>query len=231
LADKTIGDAPFAVSATASSGLTVSFSTTSDKITIAGTQVTLVKAGRASIKASQAGNANYNAAEDVTQSFCIKPAKPTISVAGANTEVLTLTSSAAAGNQWFRDGAAIGGQTNASLSVSGEGVYTVQVTVDDCASAVSDPLPVIVTGDARWISPSAELMIYPNPVREKVTLRWPAGDGPARVALYQMDGRQVMQQETEENEITLELGSQPGSAYLVRVSAGKKNYQGRIIRK
>src|SRR5206468_9950476 len=68
LADKTVGDAPFAVSATASSGLAVTFSIVSGPATISGGTVTLTGAtGTVTVRASQAGNGSYNAAGPVDQ--------------------------------------------------------------------------------------------------------------------------------------------------------------------
>ena len=72
LAGKTFGDAPFAVSATASSGLAVSFSIVSGPATISGSTVTLTGAGTVTVGASQAGNGTYNAAADVDNSFAVK---------------------------------------------------------------------------------------------------------------------------------------------------------------
>jgi hypothetical protein len=77
LASKTYGDPPFAVSATASSGLTVSFSA-SGNCTIGGTTVTITGAGSCTITASQSGNANYLAATSVPQTFSIAKATQTI---------------------------------------------------------------------------------------------------------------------------------------------------------
>ena len=66
LPNKRFGDPPFKVSATASSGLPVTFSV-SGACTLSGTTVTLTGTAGCSIKASQAGNGNYNAAVDVVQ--------------------------------------------------------------------------------------------------------------------------------------------------------------------
>ncbi|MCA1554456.1 MAG: hypothetical protein LC737_08760, partial [Chloroflexi bacterium] len=70
LANKTYGDADFTVSATASSGLAVSFSA-SGNCTVSGSTVHITGAGSCTITASQAGNGNYNAATNVPQSFSI----------------------------------------------------------------------------------------------------------------------------------------------------------------
>jgi hypothetical protein len=70
LPGQTLGAAPFAVSATASSGLAVSFaSTTSTICTVSGNTVTLVAVGTCSVEATQAGNADFAAAGAVTRSF------------------------------------------------------------------------------------------------------------------------------------------------------------------
>ena len=79
LANRVFGTAPFTVSATASSGLPVSFaSTTLTVCTVAGNTVTLVAVGACTIQATQAGNANYSAATAVNQSFQVTQATQTI---------------------------------------------------------------------------------------------------------------------------------------------------------
>ena len=67
------------LTASASSGLDVSFaSTTAGVCSVSGTSVTMVAVGTCSITASQAGNDNFNAATDVTQSFNIGKGEQTI---------------------------------------------------------------------------------------------------------------------------------------------------------
>jgi hypothetical protein len=77
LADKVYGDAAFSISATASSNLPVSYTATGD-CGVLGTSVTITAAGTCTITAHQAGNDDYTAAEDVSQSFEINPAVPSI---------------------------------------------------------------------------------------------------------------------------------------------------------
>src|SRR5207244_12006408 len=73
LSDKSVTEAPFAVSATASSGLAVTFSIVSGPASISGSTVTLTGAtGTVAVRASQAGNGTYNAAGTVDQSFAVK---------------------------------------------------------------------------------------------------------------------------------------------------------------
>jgi len=77
LGGKTYGDAPFAVSATASSGLPVTFGVTGHCSSV-GSTVTITGVGNCSVTASQAGNGTYLAATDVTRAFAIAPAVLTV---------------------------------------------------------------------------------------------------------------------------------------------------------
>jgi hypothetical protein len=70
LANKTSGDPSFSVSATASSGLAVTF-TAAGQCSVSGVTVTLTGAGSCTVTAHQAGNSNTNPAPDVPQSFTI----------------------------------------------------------------------------------------------------------------------------------------------------------------
>jgi endonuclease/exonuclease/phosphatase family metal-dependent hydrolase len=160
IADKQFGDAPFTFTLpTSTSGLTVTV-TPNPKVTINGNQITVVSAGKASITASQAGNTNYNAATSVTREFCIRPAKPSVTVTLAS-GIATLTSNAASGNQWYLNGAIIAGATNSTYTATTAGTYKVQVTIDNCISDFSTDTPVIITGDLPI--GNASIGIYPNP--------------------------------------------------------------------
>jgi DnaJ-class molecular chaperone len=78
LANKTFGSAPFNIFTTSSSGLTVSLSIVSGPATVSGTTVTLTGAGIVTVRASQAGNSNYNAAASIDRSFTVDKASQTI---------------------------------------------------------------------------------------------------------------------------------------------------------
>ncbi|CAN2193655.1 Fibronectin type III [Candidatus Nanopelagicaceae bacterium] len=72
LSNKTLGMSPFLVNASSTSALAVAFtSATSGICTVSGSTVTLVAAGLCTINADQAGNASYNAAQQVQQSFTV----------------------------------------------------------------------------------------------------------------------------------------------------------------
>jgi hypothetical protein len=82
LGNKTFGDAPFTVSATANSGLTVDFTATGNCTAgnTNGATITITGAGSCTVTAHQAGNASYSAAPDVPQTFSIAKAATTTTV-------------------------------------------------------------------------------------------------------------------------------------------------------
>jgi hypothetical protein len=78
----TVGGAAYSVSATATSGLAATFSidaSASSVCAISGNSVTFLAAGTCVVNANQAGNANFNPAPQIQQSFAVGPGSQTIS--------------------------------------------------------------------------------------------------------------------------------------------------------
>jgi uncharacterized delta-60 repeat protein len=72
---KTYGDVPFNLSATATSGLSVSYSSSNTNVaTVSGNTVTIVGAGTTDITASQAGNSDYFIAASVQKTLTVSKA-------------------------------------------------------------------------------------------------------------------------------------------------------------
>ena len=80
LSAKTFGDPSFTVSAAPTSGLPATFAIVSGPATIFGNTVTITGAGTVTVRASQTGDDNYNAAPDVDASFEVKKASQTITL-------------------------------------------------------------------------------------------------------------------------------------------------------
>lgn len=71
ISPKTFGEAPFALIATASSGLPVSFTIVSGPATVSSNTLTLTGAGTVVVSAAQGGDARYLPAPEVSQSFVV----------------------------------------------------------------------------------------------------------------------------------------------------------------
>jgi Big-like domain-containing protein len=116
-----VGGPTYNVTATATSGLTVTLTidaSASSVCSISGSTVSFIGAGTCVIDANQAGDANYNAATQVQQSFAVAKGDQTIS----------FTSSAPVG-------AKVGGPTYNVTATATSGL-TVALTIDASASSV-----------------------------------------------------------------------------------------------
>ena len=104
----------YAVSATASSGLTVSFSAapaSAGVCTVSGSSVSLVGAGTCTVNADQAGNASYQPAPQAQQSFTVSPP-------AASSQTISFTSTAPSGAVVGGPSYAISATASSGLAVS-----------------------------------------------------------------------------------------------------------------
>ncbi len=176
LGNRTFGDAPFAVSATTSAGLTVSFSIVSGPATLSGNTITLTGAGTVVVRAAQAGNVSYNAAATVDQSFTVAKGSQTITFGALGSRTFgdapfTVSATTSAGLtvsfSIFSGPATINGNT---LTLTGAGTvvvraaqagnvsYNAAATVDQ-SFAVSGAVPFASRQLPRAYSPSSKFTV------------------------------------------------------------------------
>lgn len=92
LANASLSASPLTLSASASSGLGVSFTPGTPSIcSVSGMSLTLLQVGTCTVNADQAGNATYAAAPTVTRSFTVTPA--TLAIAAGSASGLTVGTS------------------------------------------------------------------------------------------------------------------------------------------
>jgi uncharacterized repeat protein (TIGR03803 family) len=228
LPQKTFGEEPFALSATSSSNLSITFASSNEAVlTISENVGTIVGSGVSTITASQPGNQNFNAAEEVKQVLivvtCTNPDKPSISQANNSSlsEIILTSSIAPEGGtyQWFNNGLIIEGATFQSYSTSEAGSYFVRITVPGGCSTTSDILAVVITSLESLNA--SELMVFPNPAIDWLTISLEEFKGEKIISLQQTSGRQMTQQKTLANELTIRISEYPPGMYLVKVSDGK----------
>ncbi|HEY3322844.1 MAG TPA: kelch repeat-containing protein [Planctomycetota bacterium] len=139
LTKKVFGDAPFTVSATGgASGNPVTFTIASGSATISGSEITLTGAGLVTVRASQAGDANYSAAPDVDQSFDVTQAAQAITFGSLANKTygdgpLTVSATGGASGNPVTFSIASGpatatGANGSTITLTGAGTVTVQAT-------------------------------------------------------------------------------------------------------
>ncbi len=228
LPEKTLGDLPFNTLATTNSSLVVNFSTRSDKITINGAQITLVKSGRVYIRASQSGDVNYDSAASVVQSFCIDPPKPTITLTNTGSSSPALTSNLGYGNQWYWNGNTIAGETNSVLNASNPGKYKVQAQVDDCLSQFSDEQSILITAITK--SEEKIMSVYPNPVDDILFIS--GLNEPVKALLVDIIGQMTsVQLEKDADSYSINVKGLPSGLYILRLDSERKTKSFKFIKK
>ncbi len=136
LSDQGFGSGPVMLTATASSGLPVSYvSTTSTICTVSGSTVTLLKAGVCTITGSQSGNAGYAAAAPVTQSFNIGIGAQTITFNAIASRVLGSTPMVATATA--SSGLAVAFASNSQAVCSVSGVVVTLLSTGSCSITAS----------------------------------------------------------------------------------------------
>lgn len=153
LALKTPSDPAFTLTATASSGLPVSYTSSNTAVaTISGNTVTLIGTGTTTITASQAGNANYNPATSIQQSQVVK-VNQTINFAlltaktfGDPTFSLTATASSGLPVSYTSSNTAVATVLGNTVTIVGGGATTITASQGGDVNYYAAPdLPQILT--------------------------------------------------------------------------------------
>lgn len=163
LSDKTYGDPDFGVSASATSGLAVSFGATGNCSVSSGT-VHLTGAGSCTITASQGGNNDYNAAPGVPQSFSIAKEGTEASLGSSTDSSLvgqqvtftaTISPAPDGGTVTFQDGGASMGCDSQPVNTA-TGTATCAVSF---SSAGSHSITAAYNGDNNFLASPASTAV------------------------------------------------------------------------
>jgi hypothetical protein len=167
---QTVGT-PLALSATASSGLGVTFASGSSSVcTVSGTAATMLISGTCIIDANQAGNTTYAAAPQVSQSFSVNGEAQTIAFANPGTQTVgtPLTLSATASSSL---GVTFASTTSSVCTVSGtaatmltSGTCTVQATQPGNASYAA----ATAVSQSFSVNAESQTITFANPGTQNV---------------------------------------------------------------
>ncbi len=162
--DDLIIGASTTLTATASSGLPVSFSVISGPATLSGSTLTTTGVGIVKVRASQAGDADYSAAPNVDRSFSVTVGPATITTPeqvpvpplGGTAQLVVSNSNPNVDYTWQRNGSNLLGGTGPSLTLTDvqpptAGLYTYTATVPGGGSGTSEPVIVGLTTDDKVV--------------------------------------------------------------------------------
>jgi hypothetical protein len=224
---KAVGDAPFTIVATSSTGQSLRFSASSN-VELNGNVVTIKENGSTSLNAHEDGNNNYFS-KTVTKVICISPPKPVIKVLNIDSQIPTLEApSGRWGYRWFKDGVQVEGAN--IYNVTAPGVYTLVTHLDGCESVPSDGVSLIITGTEE--TTDAGVKIYPNPVVNELIVDVTSlhEKTPVLVELHDVSGRTIHSELASKKAIVKMEKQQPG-LYLLKIKGSKKVITKQIIKK
>lgn len=149
------------------------------------------------------------------------PSTPTIT---NNSNVLS--SSSPSGNQWYLNGSPIPGATMQTYTVTQNGNYTVEVTINGCSS-ISSPIAINNVGIAE--NSAHVLNIYPNPASEEFYIQTPLRENKS-VTIYDVNGKTVYTNEVFEKEIKVSVKNWEKGLYFIHIHSSSAHYVGKLIK-
>ncbi|OJJ22077.1 hypothetical protein BKI52_08540 [marine bacterium AO1-C] len=251
-ATKTFGDANFDLTATGgASGNAVTFASSDTNVaTISGKTVTIVGAGSTTITASQAGNGNYNAATNVTQTLTINKANQTITFDLGNNATKTLgdaafdltTTGGASGNPITFTSSNTGVATISGNTVTIVGVGTTTITASqagnnnyNAAADITQTLTVqsTVTAIPQELK-AGKISVYPNPASHmlKIKITGKISYNYAEITVLNQQGKKVllMGQKINNGQVEIPVDQLTSGEYLLHITIAGETIVRRIVK-
>lgn len=162
------------------------------------------------------GNGTVSPAKAITVNT--KPATPVITK-----DFKTLTSSAATGNQWYRDGVLITGATAQTYEVTVNATYYTIVTINGCASDPSNSINVVDVNIANPTTGQFEIFPIPSDGLFTATLAWPTSQM-FNIQVYNNIGSLVFEKKdipvNGTSKQTIDMRPVPSGMYTVIFTSG-----------
>ncbi|MBC5994872.1 MBG domain-containing protein [Pontibacter cellulosilyticus] len=232
LSNKTFGDAPFVLTASASSGLPAAFTVTgpAEVYTENGfNKVRITGAGIVTVTASQSGHNNYNAAESVTRSFTVNKANAAIAISNLEQQYdgqakqVTVTTTPT-------ELPVIVTYNGSEVLPTASGTYAVAVRVqhENYVGETTATLTIVGTtaiGDAKE---QVKLSYYPNPTERFLYLELQED---ATVEVISVTGQTLLREQAKTGEVILDLAKLRTGQYILRVQSKQRQVQKKIIKR
>jgi uncharacterized protein YjdB len=242
LDNKTFGDADFDLTATASSGLDVSY--TSSDLTVAtidGSTVSIVGAGTTTITASQAGDDNYLAATEVQQTLTVEKAAQTITFGALDNKTfgdadfgLTATASSGLDVSYTSSDLTVATIDGSTVTIVGAGTTTITASQagDDnyhAADPVAQTLEVMEI-TALTVEEDDRILVYPNPASSTMILQFESGMRSVR--MLNLNGQTVYEKHGIDKlagRLEIDTSPYPPGEYIIRFEGEGKTTARKVL--
>jgi hypothetical protein len=237
IATKIYGDAAITLSATSTSGLSVSYQSSNSNVAIiSGSTLTIKGAGTATITASQSGNANYEAATNVTRTLTVNKASLTITAEdktrpqGLPNPEFTLAYSGFKNSETKSVLDQLPTITCSATVTSPAGFYNIQLSGGSdnnySFTLINGRLEVAATSGIDDVVAN-QLKIFPNPVKDEIFIK--SDLSIQKVEIYTLTGALLISESNFNKKIS--VSTLPQGIYLLRVYTDKGMAISKIVKK
>ena len=229
---RTVLDPKFKLTATASSGLPVTYTSSNISVaTISGDSVTILGPGNTTIKASQAGNSINLPASIVEQTLTVNKASQTISFADLPSKKigdapfsLTATSSSGLQVTYASSNTGVATINGSTVTIAGAGTTSITASQagNDNYNAAPDVVKTLnVTNTGVGTLSAQDVILAPNPVTDELNITINAIDTKTTVEIYSMNGVQLYSRKVTDKLTSISMGDFLPGLYLVKVSTSQ----------
>lgn len=239
---KTILDDEFDLTAVASSGLDVVYTSSNELVaTVLGNKVTIIGLGTTTITASQAGNAEYEAATAILQDLTVTKAPQEItfeplSDIPSDAPDFDIVASASSGLQVdfsINGPATLEGNTISLTGTPG----TVKVTASQGGDEVYSPAETIIRTFEVTAAPVTGVIdlqkegitIYPNPIHDRLNIEL-AKTHQAVIYVSDGGGNVVLEQKLGTNSNQVDFSSLSNGLYFIKIQLADKVLYDKVIK-
>lgn len=132
--------------------------------------------------------------------------------------ILSVSGGPFATYQWFRNGTAIAGATDATYETTILAIYSVTVTGGDCTVSSEDynlSQLVSIKEHAAFIK---QVKVFPNPAEEQLSIEVPAA---VKIQVISLDGRMLQQVALDRGNNKINIAALPASTYMIHFTDKK----------
>jgi Leucine-rich repeat (LRR) protein len=238
---KKVNDAPFTISATATSGLPVTFTSSDPSIaSISGNTVTIKKAGTVTITAAQTGNGTWETAPSVTQTLSITnnqlqtqtitfgtlPAKKV----GDAAFQLAATASSGLPVTYTSSNSSVASISGSTVTILKAGTVTITATQagnDSWSQATAEQTLTITTTTGIGEEKDDLFSVYPNPTADMLYFNGEGSDN-MRISIYNLLGTSVWSGMVNDKKVN--VTQLPAGIYILKTSNNKETQTIRFIK-
>ncbi|MBK6266948.1 T9SS type A sorting domain-containing protein [Marivirga sp. S37H4] len=241
IGEKTFGDAAFDLNATASSGLTVVYSSSDETVaTINGSTVTITGAGSTTITATQPGDADFNAASAVSQTLTVNKASQTITfvaIEGQFLEQGSIIVSATASSGLETTLILVSGPatlTGDVVSFTGSGIVVINASQAGNSNYLAaadvqrsfEVATVLGVGDNLQ---TVKTTAYPNPAVDYITVSGIV-ENAQRISVMDLKGSILFQVMSPSSEVQLNMSHLKKGMYVIVIETATDQSQLRVFK-